>query len=167
MLRRCMSRTNFTPWRISLNHDFVIWQSLHYLEILLALQTAAVQSNVKAQSDELFRLLQGAIERVNDTATLNLRLVLLDYLQKVIVSGSAVQEQRQIELFRQLELLLKVFLLNVRLTEVKTIVVETNFANSNNFIFMIFDLLSQPIEIIIWTHEKFAATCGMSSNCAV
>lgn len=166
MLVRRVSRSDLAPRRIGLQHDFVVRQRLHDLQIRFAFDGAAVDADVEAHGDEFLRLLQRSVEGVHDAAPSDLRLVGFDNFDQIVVRAAAVEEQRKLIFVGQLQLLLEVFLLHVRLAEVQAIVVQADLADGNDFVFVFLDLLRQLAEVVVGADEELAASRGMSSDCA-
>ena len=110
-----MGRLDFAPRTVGLDHESVQRQFGGHLQALFGPQRAAVQSDIVAKLDQLFGVLQSAIERVHHAAE-QLMVVPLDYLLEIVFSVSTVQEHWQFGLLDELQLLFEVPVANLRST---------------------------------------------------
>lgn len=159
-----MRWADLAPWGVSLEHDFVVGQGLDDLQIRLRLERAAVEADVESQSNQLLCVFQGTIEGVHDTAAPNLLLVVLDDLDEVIVRIATVQEQGKLKFVGQLELFLEVLLLDIGFAEVQAVIVQADFSDGDDFVFVFFDLVQKLAEVVVWADQEFAASSGMAAD---
>lgn len=161
-----MRWANLAPRGVSLEHDFVVGQGLDDLQIRLRLERAAVEADVESQSDQPLCLFQCAVEGVHDSATSNLLFVVLDDLDEVIVRTATVQEQGKLKFVGQLELFLKELLLDVGFAEVEAVVVQSDFSDGDDFVFVFLDLVQKLVEVVVWgaADQEFAASRGMAAD---
>jgi hypothetical protein len=80
------------------------------------------------------------------------------------VSVATVKEQRKIKLFGELQLLFKVFFLNIGFAEVQAIVVEADLSDGNDFVFVFFDLMGELAKVVVGADEELAAACWMCAD---
>lgn len=84
---------DFTPWRVSFEHYFVVRNRLYDFQIVFILERAAVDANVESKGNHFFGVFQAAIESMHDTTSSDFILIRLDNLNKVVVGGAAVKEE--------------------------------------------------------------------------
>lgn len=144
-----MSRSHLAPRRIGFQQDFVVRQSLHHLQVGVVLQRAAVDADVEAHGDEFLGLGEGSVERVHHAAPSDLAFVALNDGDQIVVRVAAMKEHRQFVFVGELQLLLEIFLLHVRLAEVQAIIVEADLTDRNHLALVVLDLLVQLVEVVV------------------